>query len=79
MNWIKVPNVLPKLNSLAYDAIGDSIGLWDGYTFIAFTNDYSFDIEYTKNRSPKVLDDQGNICGHITHWMPLPEPPDESA
>jgi hypothetical protein len=77
--WIKTSDSKPLGPCIAFDAVGMSIGYWDGHMFDSFQGGYSFDNEYSVPGSMVFLDDsQKRCCGAITHWMPLqPSPTSE--
>lgn len=58
--WIPV-SVSPK-----------SSGAYMGYVAYYGSEPYIEEVDYNKQRNDWVLDE----CQIITHWMPLPEPPD---
>ena len=76
MKWIIVTDECWLQPCLAYDAIGKSIGFWDGHAFNSLIGEYSFDDEYCDGL---LFYGEGieNVVGHITHWMPLPKPPEQ--
>ena len=74
--WLKIKDRKPNPNQIiiAYDSIGDSVGIYDGWSFDSFSDGYSWDIEYS-NKQFIAQQHTGKIVGEITHWMPLPQPP----
>ena len=74
LTWIPVTEFLPEEPCLVFDAIGKTLGIWDGYTFDSITGSYSFDAEYSDGMV-FFTEGERKICGMITHWYPLPKPP----
>ena len=72
--WIKTTDSPPIDNCLAFDAVGKTIGIWDGYTFDSITGSYSFDAEYCEDMVFYV-EGTNEVCGAITHWAAIPEFP----
>lgn len=59
---------------LAWDNVGKTVGIWDGYNFDSITGDYSFDAEYSKGMH-FYREGTDTLVGHITHYMLLPGKP----
>jgi hypothetical protein len=74
--WIKVTHRKPAIPCLAFDAIGKSIGMWDGDCFDSITGNYTFDSEHSEGLV-FFLEGTNKIIGLITHWAPIPDAPEK--
>ena len=74
--WLKTEGVNQSGNDkvLAWDSIGKTIGLWDGWCLESITGDYSFVSEYSDGMD-FFAEGEHRLIGRITHWMPLPAKP----
>ena len=78
--WVSVEDEPLPEQCFAWDAHGKSAGLFQEDGFDSFVHGYSFDFEYSQQDYRKTgvcTDINGNRCGHLTHWMPLPATPTE--
>ncbi len=66
-----------KLPCFVWDAVGKSIGIWDGYMFTSIPEDYSFDVECSKGMN-FFCEGSNELIGKITHWRSLLKPPEET-
>lgn len=66
MKWISVTDNLPRINDvvLVYDKHIEDVAT--GYIS-----------EFIGDRSVWIIDYGQSISDEVTHWMPLPEPPNE--
>ncbi len=62
--WIDVNQVLPKGECIAYGYQGEMI---IGYVSSVEFEDYLYSCET-----------DGFLLTHVTHWMPLPDPPQQT-
>lgn len=71
-NWISVEDKFPKVNGtyIVYAPDGNSVteGIW--YDNVVVVAEYAFGSWWWRENS-----DDFDITDHVTHWMPLPEPP----
>ena len=65
MKWISVDDRLPTRGELVLVSSMDFLTKKHGWFYLA---------RYTK-KTKTWSGEEGYIFGHVTHWMPLPEPP----
>lgn len=72
--WISVNDRLPEEDDITNYLVTDGEYYWVGY--------YRYDAEawdsFTMGWLGQVYADGTNESANITHWMPLPEPPEEA-
>lgn len=79
MNWIKCSDRLPEKDGEYLVYVSDRI--WSGAMVLWFTNDFSQlynDLSYPHKGFYENDPEYGCIkYEEVTHWMPLPEPPED--
>lgn len=68
MEWIKCSERMPEDTQMV-------LAFSQGEIVAAYWNYVMCPIEYKKYRAFTYL--SGSLLDHVSHWMPLPEPPSE--